>query len=148
MSNAPIWTGLESVALALVFAPEPFTTFLGVGLLAYARKKRAEEQQAARSRPLRRHSFSDFYHYRVGMVGSSSIAYRVLPVRQGQLPFARSTISKLYESREEWEYYRRTLPMRSTRVNFPRHHTLQPAGLLRTPFLRYQTMLPARRRIP
>lgn len=147
MSSTPIWTGLESLALALIFAPEPFTTVLGVGLLAYARKKRVEQQQALKNRARPRNSFSDFYHYRVGMIQGSSIAYHVSPARQGQLPLARSTISRLYETREEWEKYRNTLPLR-TGVNLTRPHAAQPAGLLKTPFLRYQTMLPARRQTP
>ncbi len=146
-NNAPIWAGVETLALALIFAPEPFTTPIGLGLLAYARKKRKEEQQAVKTRYRPRYSFSDFYHYRVGMVRGSAIAYHVSPVRQGQLPLARSTISKLYESRREWEYYRSTLNARG-RLNLTRPHVLQPAGLLKTPFLRYQITLPARRYAP
>ena len=147
MNNTPVWAGVEALALALIFAPEPFTTPIGLGLLALARKKRREQEQALKNRPRPRHSFSDHYHYGVGMVRSSSIAYHVSPVLQGQLPFVRSTISRLYENRDDWERYRGTLPLR-TKVNLARPHASQPAGLLRTPFLRYQTMLPPRRQTP
>ena len=147
MRNSPVWTGVETLALALIFAPEPFTTPIGILLLAYARKKRKEEQQETRKRARPRYSFSDFYHYRVSMVRNSAIAYHISPARPGQLPFARSTISKLYESRREWEYYYRTLNGRS-RVDLARSHPTHPAGFLKTPFLRYQTMLPARRPSP
>jgi hypothetical protein len=140
-----VWTGLESVALALIFLPEPATTFIGVGLLAYARKMRMEQQKSvSQKRP--RYSFHDHYNYKIKMVNRSAIAYHISSIREGQLPLARSTISKLYESRQEWETYHRTVNLKTkNRVNISRPSALQPAGLLKTPFLRYQTGLNPRR---
>ncbi len=145
MSSTPIWTGLESLALALIFAPEPFTTPLGIALLIFARKMRVEQQKAARrTRP--HYSFHDYYNCRVKMVNSSAIAYHVAPIREGQLPLPRSTISKLYESRQEWEAYQKTVNLKTrTRVNISRPSPSQPAGLLKTPFLRYQNGLKPKR---
>src|SRR4030042_2182948 len=136
--NEQSWRGLESAALALIFAPEPFTTPFGIGLLIFARKMRLEQQKKARqSHP--HHSFHDYYNCRLGMLNGSAIAYNVAPIRQGQLPLRRSTISKLYESRREWESYHKTVNVRTkTTVNISRPSPQQPAGLLQTPFLRYQ----------
>jgi hypothetical protein len=146
-NKAPVWTGVETLALALIFAPEPFTTPIGLILLAYARKKKKEEQEAAKTRYKPRSSFSDFYQYRLGMLRGSAITYYVSPIRPGQLPLARSTISRLYENRREWEYFHSTLNARG-RLNLTRPNPFQPAGLLKTPFLRYQTTLPHRRDTP
>jgi len=143
--NDQAWRGLESAALALIFAPEPFTTPLGIALLIFARKMRIEQQKKARqSRP--HYSFHDYYNCRVGMVNNSAIAYNITSVRQGQLPLRRSTISKLYESRKEWEAYHKTVNLRTkTRVNISRPSPQQPAGLLQTPALMYQNRLRPRR---
>jgi hypothetical protein len=143
--NDQAWKGLESAALALIFAPEPFTTPLGIALLIFARHMRQEQQKAARqSRP--HYSFHDYYNCRVGMVNGSAIAYNITSVRQGQLPLRRSTISKLYENRPEWEAYHRTVNLRTkTRVNISRPSYQQPAGLLQTPVLRYQSGLRPKR---
>jgi hypothetical protein len=139
--NDQAWRGLESAALALIFAPEPFTTPLGIALLVFARKMRLEQQEKARqSHP--RYSFHDYYNCRLGMVNRSAIAYNVAPIRQGQLPLPHSTISKIYESRREWEAYHRTVNLRTkSTVNIPRPSPQQPTGLLQTPVLRYQSGL-------
>ena len=143
MNNTPIWTGLESLALALIFIPEPVTTVIGVGLLGYVQKKRIEQQQASRHHRLP-YLFRDYYNCKVQMIRGSSIAYRVSTTREGQLPLARSTIARLYESRREWEYYHKTLNARP-RITATRSSAQQPAGLLKTPVLRYQSGLKPRR---
>lgn len=139
--NNKVWVGLELAALPLIFAPEPVTTFAGIALLAYARKKRLEQQEAARH-PRHYYSFHDYYNCRVGMVNRSAITYNIAPIRRGQLPMPRSTISNLYESRREWEAYHKTVNLQTkTRVNISRPLPQQPAGLLQTPVLRYQKIV-------
>jgi hypothetical protein len=147
MNKTSVWKGVEALSLALIFAPEPFTTPVGIMLLAYARKKHKEEQEAAKTRYRPRNSFTDYYHYRVGMARGSSITYHVSPIKQGQLPLARSTISRLYENRREWEYFYNTLNARG-RLNLTRPNPFQPAGLLKTPFIRYRTTLPPQKDTP
>ena len=110
MNNALKWKGLETLALALIFAPDPITTVIGVGILSYARKKQAEEKQTA-LRP-RRHYFTDFYNCKIKMVRGSAITYRTTQTREGQLPLRRSTISRLYQSRREWENFHKTITAR------------------------------------
>jgi hypothetical protein len=142
MDSTLKWKGLETLALALIFAPDPVTTILGVGLLSYARKKQAEEKQAAQPR---RHYFTDFYNCKVKMVRGSSIVYRTATTRDGQLPLTRSTISRLYESRKEWEGFHKTITARRPPPTITRHVPGQPPGFLKTPFVRYQTGLMPRR---
>jgi hypothetical protein len=140
-----VLAGLESMALALIFIPEPVTTFIGMGLLAYTQKMRLEQRElVSRQRPP--YTFHDYYNCTVNMVRGSAIAYRISTTMQGQLPLACSTISKLYENRWEWEAYRKTINLKmKSRVNIVRPSALQPAGLLKTPVLRYQAGLIPRR---
>lgn len=136
--NEKTWRGLETAALALIFAPEPFTVPIGVGLLIFARQMRLQQQKNARqSRPY--YSFHDYYNCRVGMLNRSAIAYNIVPTREGQLPLTRSNISRIYDSRREWEAYHKTVTLKTrTSVNIPRPSTQQPAGMLQTPVIRYQ----------
>jgi hypothetical protein len=147
MNNTLVWRGLESLALALIFAPEPVTTIVGMGLLGYARKKRTEEQLAIRP-PARYHSFTDFYTCKVKMMRGSTIAYRASTTREGQLPLIRSTISHLYQNRREWESFSKTVTSKAKpttpRPPAQRPATPHPTGL-KTPFLRYQTGLVPKR---
>jgi len=146
--NDKTWIALEAAALAMVFAPEPVTTVVGIGLLAFSRKMRLEQQKKARqSRPY--YSFQDYYNCRVGMVNRSAIAYNVAPIREGQLPLTRSNISRIYDSRREWEAYHKTVTLKTrTSVNISRPSAQQPAGLLQTPVLRYQNRtVPMKNRI-
>ncbi len=143
MNNALKWKGLETLALALIFAPDPITTVIGVGILSYARKKQTEEKQMA-LRP-RRHYFTDFYNCKVKMVRGSSITYRAAQTREGQLPLRRSTISRLYQSRNEWENFHKTITAGRPVPAIVRHVPGQPSGFLKTPFVRYQTGLMPRR---
>ncbi|MBM3166098.1 MAG: hypothetical protein FJZ94_01415 [Chloroflexi bacterium] len=83
MSSLPIYTGLEYVGLALIFLPEPTTTFIGVGLLGYARsKKMGQEPQLV----YRRAYFSDIYSYNLKMKDGAAIHYHVTGIREGQMP--------------------------------------------------------------
>lgn len=143
MNNDPVWRGLESLALALIFIPEPATTVIGLGLLAYTQNKRAGQLHASRNYHLP-YGFHDYYNCKMHMIRGSAIAYRVSASREGQLPLAHSTISRLYENRKEWEYYHRTLNARPGTAAI-RSSPQQPGGLLKTPVLRYNTGLNSKR---
>ena len=84
MSSSPIYTGLEYVALAMIFLPEPATTFIGVGLLGYVRSKKDGEQSEVVYR--RRSSFGEIYSYSLKMKDGSLITYQVAGIRKGQMP--------------------------------------------------------------
>jgi hypothetical protein len=67
----------------MIFMPEPVTTFIGVGLLGYARSKKtgAEPELVCR-----RAYFSDIYSYDLKMKDGSVIHYQITGIREGQMP--------------------------------------------------------------
>jgi len=102
--NKGLSRGLESVALALIFAPEPVTTFVGIGLLAATRATKVNRVASTPSaRPSDR--FEDLYNYRIVRTTRNSLAYRVAPLRDGSMPHAPSQRVKLYET-GAWHNYR------------------------------------------
>jgi hypothetical protein len=98
--------GLESLALALIFAPEPFSTFVGIGLLAASRASKMKRVGTqVNSKPVNR--FEDYYRYNIGMVKHGNVAYKVTPLRDGQLPGTFPQTVRLYET-QAWGQYRRS----------------------------------------
>jgi hypothetical protein len=105
-NNKPLSMGLDSLALALIFAPEPVTTFIGIGLLAFSRASKMKRVGADTGiKPVNR--FEDYYQYRIGMVKKGNLAYQVTPLREGQLPGKFPQTVKLYDT-GAWGHYRRT----------------------------------------
>ena len=94
--------GLESVALALIFAPEPFTTLIGVGLLAAAR---ANKMHSESRRPTDR--FEDYYRCAIELAKDGKLNYRVASIRDGQMPHAVPRRTNLYET-NAWQHYRKS----------------------------------------
>jgi hypothetical protein len=94
--------GLESVALALIFAPEPFTTLIGVGLLVAAR---ASKVHNGSRRPTDR--FEDYYRCAIELANDGKLKYRVAPTRDGQMPHSVQRRTNLYDT-DGWEYYRKS----------------------------------------
>lgn len=97
--------GLESLALALIFAPEPFSTFVGIGLLAAARAskmKRVSDNTTVK--PANR--FEDYYQCRIGMVNRGNLAYNIKPLKEGLLPGNFPQTVRLYDT-QAWGSYRR-----------------------------------------
>jgi len=90
--KAQSYVGLESLALALIFAPEPMTTIVGSGLLAYAKYAKHRERSAARHRL----ALSIPYLYRVYMADRKNIAFHITATRPGQLPLTWPIAAKLY----------------------------------------------------
>jgi hypothetical protein len=94
--------GLESVALALIFAPEPFTTLIGVGLLAAAR---ANKMHSESRRPTDR--FEDYYRCAMELANDGKLKYKVATIREGQMPHAVTRRTNLYET-DAWQHYRQS----------------------------------------
>jgi len=112
MSSSPLYTGLEYIALALIFLPEPTTTFIGVGLLGYTRsQKNGEHTQVVYQHHNR---FGDVYTYAVEMKDGACINYRISGIRAGQMPHKWPTTNKLYSSEQLWESYRNA---KNNRIN-------------------------------
>ncbi len=95
--------GLESLALALIFAPEPFTTLLGVGLLAVAKAEKATRVGASATH--RVHRLEDYYRYRMELSDNGRLRYKMTPIREGQIPDSIPRTTNLYET-DAWKHYR------------------------------------------
>jgi hypothetical protein len=145
-TDTKVWTGLQSAALALIFAPEPVSTFVGIGLLVFARTMQTQQAEAAAQRKQLHNTFSDYYQYRVAMVRGASVAYSVTTTKQGQLPLVNSNISRLYDPPPKVES-RRRVGVTPTRTMRQPPSTPQPAGMLKTPSIRCETRLIGQKRI-
>ena len=105
-SRAPVSKGLESVALALIFAPEPFSTLIGVGLLALAKASKANRVTSTEA-PLMVNRFEDYYHCKVHMEKAGIVSYKITPRKEGQIPHIPPQTVKLCET-AAWKHYRKT----------------------------------------
>ncbi|MBM4446128.1 MAG: hypothetical protein FJ023_02085 [Chloroflexi bacterium] len=130
------YAGLQSIALALIFMPEPVTTVIGVGLLSYARKN-AKPQRPTNFRRLT-NTFEDHYSYRVNMVRGTAINYQLSPRRHGQLPRAYPSIAKLQDNPQLVKALRERVQGQSARISYSK---LEPAGLMRGPRIRDRAAL-------
>ena len=101
MNNNSVYNGLQGLALALIFCPEPITTIVGVWLLGYARAK-ANGKEA--TPPKRENSFAHIYDYRLQKVGEAVLIYELEERRSGQLPWPTMT-TKVYKLPQSWKAY-------------------------------------------
>jgi hypothetical protein len=129
--------GLQSIALALIFMPEPFTTPFGIALLAYARA-------AGRQRPASVHrltnTFEDHYSYKLSMTRGTTINYQLSPKRHGQMPRSYPTITKLQDNPQLLKALRERSQRQSQFTSAP-FSKLEPAGLMRGPRLKDRAAL-------
>jgi len=95
--------GLESLALALIFAPEPFTTLLGVGLLAIAKAEKAT--RVGISATHRNNRLEDYYRCKMELSASGQLKYKMDPIREGQIPYSIPRTVKLHDT-DAWQQYR------------------------------------------
>ncbi len=101
MSNNPVYLGLQGLALALIFCPEPVTTVAGVWLLGYARA-RAGLQEAVPQK--RENTFVHIYDYKLERMGEAAITYELEKRRSGQLPWPTMT-ARVYKLPQAWKAY-------------------------------------------
>jgi hypothetical protein len=104
-ASKPLSLGLESLALALIFAPEPFSTFVGIGLLAATRAAKMKRVSNSNNIAKPAHGFDDYYQYRIGMVKRDSLGYNIKPLREGQLTGSFPQAVRLYDT-QAWGSYR------------------------------------------
>jgi len=145
-SNTKVWTGLESAALALIFAPEPVSTFVGIGLLVFARTMRMEQQKATEQRRHYHNTFNDYYQYRLAMVRGASIAYNITTTKLGQLPLVQTNISRLHDPPAKTTTHH-SIATTNARRTSPISAIPQQAGMLKTPVLKYETRFIGEKRI-
>ena len=74
---------LDIVAVALILAPEPFTTPIGISLLSYSRKLKGQSQGRSRRRPVNR--FERDYSYQLNLINQTHITYEIHTKLDGQL---------------------------------------------------------------
>jgi hypothetical protein len=99
--------GLEPIALALIFAPEPFSTVVGLGMLAGIK---AHKMAKANADPPRRSPdrFEDYYHLKV-KIAQGKVAYNVVPVhRAGLLAHDLPQPVSRYESHAQQQYHKKS----------------------------------------
>src|SRR4030042_2208564 len=129
------YTGLQSIALALIFMPEPVTTVIGVGLLSYARS--AGQQRPVTVRRLA-NTFEDNYSYRLNMVRGTNINYQLSARRHGQLPRVYPSGAKLQNNPQVVKILKEKAKRPYTCASFSK---LEPAGLMRGPKLKDRAAL-------
>jgi hypothetical protein len=129
--------GLQSLALALIFMPEPFTTLVGVGLLSYARA-------AGKERPVTPHrmitTFEDHYSYKLDMSRNSVISYELSARRHGQLPESYPKIARLQDNPQVVKAMRARAKGQSPYTSIP-FSKLEPAGLMKGPKIKDRAAL-------
>ncbi len=121
--------GLQSLALALIFMPEPVSTIIGLGLLGVSR---AIETPRPNNFRYLSNGISDHFEYKLTMKGSSVIAVEFQPKRQGQLPKAYPRIARLQDNPEALK-----LLQERAQLQLKKRTTiaaaLEPVGLLKPP---------------
>ena len=129
--------GLQAMALALIFMPEPFTTPIGIALLAYAKSTGRQRPASTRRLP---DTFEDHYSYKLSMTHSTTITYQLSPKRHGQMPEAYPRIAKLQDNPQYLKTSRERAKQQSQFIPTP-FSKLEPAGLMRGPRLRDRAAL-------
>ena len=115
--------------------PEPFTTPIGIVLLAYARS--TGQQKPVTVRRLT-NTFEDHYNYRLNMVRGTTINYQLSPRRHGQLPNSYPKIARLQDNPQFIKALRERTKRQYTCTSFSK---LEPAGLMRGPRIRDRAAL-------
>jgi len=131
------YVGLQSIALALIFMPEPLTTFVGVGLLSYARTAGRQRPAITRRLP---DTFEDHYSYKLNMTRGTTLTYQLSPKRHGQMPESYPRTAKLQDNPQFLKALRERTKRQSQLSSAP-FSKLEPAGLMRGPRLRDRAAL-------
>ena len=105
--NSKVVRGMETVALAMILAPEPFTTIPGIALMVTAKAVKATSRNTARIAPQKINRFDDYYRYKVHDVGKGKLAYRIAPIMEGQIPCSPPRAVRLYDTKA-WQSYRKS----------------------------------------
>ena len=118
--------GLGSLAIILIFVPEPVSTLAGIGLLGYVRHVMSVGQTIWRKTG---NFFEEYYTAKIDMVKDGIIKFQVSTTRQGQLPLGRLNSSRLYHMPHVWPSYKLTTKQEPKLKQLAMKH---PAGLLKS----------------
>jgi hypothetical protein len=139
------YAGLQCIALALIFMPEPFTTPIGIGLLAYARKNIRQRPIGFRSLT---NTFEDHYSYRMRLVNGTAINYQLSPRRQGQMPKLYPKIVRLQDNSQALRALRERSQRQSPQYTSTPFSKIEPAGLMKGPRIKDRAALATNRYTP
>ncbi len=137
-------TGLQCIALALIFMPEPFTTPIGIGLLAYAKKNMRQRPAGFRSLI---NTFDDHYSYKMSLVNGTAINYQLTAKRHGQMPKSYPKIVRLQDNNQALRALREKTQRQSQYTSTP-FSKLEPAGLMKGPRIKDRAALATNRNMP
>ena len=137
--------GLQSLALALIFMPEPFTTVIGVGLLSYAKAAGSEKDLLLRAALIT--TFEDHYSYKLDMSRNSTISYELSARRHGQLPESYPKIARLQDNPQVVKAMRARAKAQSPYTSIP-FSKLEPAGLMKGPRIKDRAALALPQNLP
>jgi hypothetical protein len=129
--------GLQALALALIFMPEPFTTPIGIVLLSYAKATGGEKSVTPR-RTI--NTFEDHYSYKLDMSRSSVITYELSARRHGQLPEAYPRMARLQDDPQVLKALRARAKAPSQYTSTP-FSKLEPPGLMKGPRIKDRAAL-------
>jgi len=129
--------GLQALALALIFMPEPFTTPFGIALLTYAKAVEGEKPVTPRRMIT---TFEDHYSYRLEMQRNSVISYELTARRHGQLPEAYPRLARPQDNPQFMKNLRAGTKVPSRHTSMP-FSNLEPAGLMKGPRLKDRAAL-------
>jgi hypothetical protein len=130
-------TGLQSLALALIFMPEPFTVPIGIALLTYAKIVEGEKPVAPRHTI---NTFEDNYSYKLEMQRNNMISYELSARRLGQLPGYYPRISRPQDNPDFAKSMRARTKAQPQPMSVP-FSNLEPAGLMKGPKLKDRAAL-------
>jgi hypothetical protein len=137
--------GLQAVALALIFMPEPFTTPIGIVLLSYAKAMGAAEKPVAPRRIIT--TFEDHYSYKLEMQRNNIISYELSARRHGQLPESYPRMNRLQDNPQLIKALRARAKAPSTYTSVP-FAKLEPPGLMKGPKLKDRAALALPPKLP
>jgi len=143
-SKSAYSVGLQSLALALIFMPEPFTTPFGLALLAYA--KTIEKEKPVTPRRMIT-TFEDHYSYRLEMQRNNIISYELSARRHGQLPESYPRIARLQDNPQLVKALKERAKRQSTYTSIP-FSKLEPSGLMKGPKLKDRAALALPPKLP
>jgi len=130
--------GLQAIALALIFMPEPFTTPIGIALLGYAKLMGLAEEPVTPRRRI--NTFEDHYSYKLNLSRSNIISYELSARRHGQLPESYPKIARLQDNPQVMKAMRARAKGQSPYTSIP-FSKLEPAGLMKGPRLKDRAAL-------
>lgn len=96
--------GLEPLAIALILAPEPSSTVIGLALLAYIRTQRYLQGKNRENAPYKVQC-QPRYTFKMELVRGETIVYRSYPALSGQLPPASPAGKGMFYNPALWRAY-------------------------------------------